>query len=128
MGGGLRLPCQSLLRPCQSMNYGDTWCRSQGDRVREDLRRLWCDLAHLDHIGTAAETVLEIEDQLAPVEHRSPGLHIDQKINITVRAGVAARDRAEHTDIACAATRCDALDLSASSTQLIQRGHCFPIR
>jgi hypothetical protein len=77
------------------------------------------------HIYFAAKGIFQIGQQTSWKERASVRSDIDQKIDITVRAGLAARDRAEHAYIGRAVSCSDLQDFLAFDGQQFSGGHRF---
>ena len=61
-----------------------------------------------DHVDPRAQLALEIRQQRPQVDQAAAGLQIDQEVEVAGGVGLAARDRAEHAQIARAVARCQA--------------------
>ncbi len=62
---------------------------------------MWAEPAVDDYVNPPAQKLLEVLPQADMVEQSSTRLQINEQSDITVRAGVAASDGAEDTDVPC---------------------------
>jgi hypothetical protein len=75
------------------------------------------------HLHGAAEQPLQALLQGREVEQRPSRLELDQEVDIAVRALLAARHRAEHAHVACAARGGCGADLGAEVEEAVEQGH-----